>query len=381
MEVLIAPDSFKGNMSAPEVCDAIAEGVLRADAGVVARKVTLADGGEGTARAITSAVGGRFIRARVSGPLGKPVDAVFGLIDKGRVVALDMASASGIELLRRDQLNPMKTTSYGTGQLIAAALDTGAREIIIGIGGSATNDGGIGMLSALGFRLLDKQGKPLVHGGEALATIASIDVSGADSRLKQTRITVACDVTNPLLGPTGASVVFGPQKGATPEQVVALDAGLTRLATAWIQAGLAADVMQQGDGAAGGIGAALRICLGARMESGALLVMKYAGFFDALAHADLVITGEGMSDAQTMGGKLCSVVARESRKAGVPVALLSGALGTNPTGLLTAFDYAASIARGQTSLDAMIRDSRADLAFAAENLIRAMRMFAGVASA
>ncbi|MDR2417623.1 MAG: glycerate kinase [Treponema sp.] len=381
MEVLIAPDSFKGNMSAPEVCDAIAEGVLWVDTGAAVRKVPLADGGEGTAWAITSATGGRFVSTRVSGPLGKPVDAVFGLIDNGRVAALDMASASGIELLRREELNPMKTTSYGTGQLIAAALDSGAREIIIGIGGSATNDGGIGMLSALGFRLLDKQGKPLVQGGEALAAIASIDVSRADLRLKQTRIRVACDVSNPLLGPTGASAVFGPQKGATPEQVAALDAGLAKLAVAWIQAGLAADVTQNGDGAAGGVGAALRICLDARMESGALLVMKYAGFFDALAHADLVITGEGMSDAQTADGKLCSVVARESRKAGVPVALLSGALGANPATLLNTFDYAASIARGQTSLDAMIRDSRADLSFAAENLIRATRMFAGAASA
>ncbi|MDR1326713.1 MAG: glycerate kinase [Treponema sp.] len=376
MEVLIAPDSFKGNMSALEVCDAIAEGVLRADAGAVVRKLPLADGGEGTARAITSAAGGRFVSARVSGPLGKPVDAVFGLIDNGRVAALDMASASGIELLRREELNPMKTTSYGTGQLITAALDSGAREIIIGIGGSATNDGGSGMLSALGFRLLDRQGKPLIQGGEALDNIASIDISGADPRLRQTRIRVACDVNNPLLGPAGASAVFGPQKGATPEQVVALDAGLTKLAAAWIQAGLAADVMQSGDGAAGGVGAALRICLDAHMESGALLVMKYAGFFDALAHADLVITGEGMSDAQTAGGKLCSVVARESRKANIPVALLSGALGANPAALLKAFDYAASIACGQTSLDAMIRDSRADLAFAAENLIRATRMFA-----
>jgi glycerate kinase len=375
MEVVIAPDSFKGNMSAPEVCDAIAEGVLRADAGAVARKVPLADGGEGTARAITSAADGRFVSARVRGPLGKPVDAVFGLIDNGRVAALDMASASGIELLRREELNPMKASSYGTGQLIVAALDTGARELIIGIGGSATNDGGIGMLSALGFRLLDKHGQALVYGGEALDKIVSIDVSRADPRLKQTRIKVACDVRNPLLGPSGASAVFGPQKGATPEQVEALDAGLTKLATAWIQAGITADVMQSGDGAAGGVGAALRICLDAHIESGALLVMQYAGFFDALAHADLVITGEGMSDAQTADGKLCSVVARESRKAGVPVALLSGALGANPAALLKAFDYAASIARGQTSLDAMIHDSRADLAFAAENLIRATRMF------
>jgi glycerate kinase len=372
MRIIIAPDSFKGNMSAPEVCAAIEEGILRADPRAVIHKVPLADGGEGTARAVTEAAGGRFIEVTVTGPLGKKTGAVFGLIEDGRAAVLDLASASGLELLRREELNPLKATTYGTGELIAAALDTGAKELIIGIGGSATNDGGIGMISALGFKLLDEKGNPVGQGGEALANIASIDSSGADRRLKGVSVKVACDVTNPLLGPRGASAIFGPQKGAAPETVKLLDAGLAKLGAAWIKAGLAKDVEQQGDGAAGGVGAALRICLGAKMESGAMLVMRYAGFFNHLKDADLVITGEGMTDGQTAGGKLCSVVARESRAVGVPAALLSGALGGDAGALLGSFDYAVSIACGQTGLDAMIRDSRRDLSLAAENLVRAV---------
>jgi glycerate kinase len=302
-----------------------------------------------------------------------------------------MASASGIELVGRSQLNPLKASSYGTGELIAAALDTGARELIIGIGGSATNDGGLGMISALGFKALDSEGRTLggalddegrtvAQGGGALEHIASVDASAADKRLREARIKVACDVTNPLLGPRGASAIFGPQKGATPDMIKTLDAGLAKLAAAWIKAGLAKDVEQPGDGAAGGVGAALRICLGATMESGALLVMKYSGFFDQLPGADLVITGEGMTDGQTAGGKLCSVVAREARSAGVPVALLSGGLSGDIAALLSSFDYAVSTANGQVGLDAMIKDSPRDLGFAAENLIRAIGI-GGVAAA
>jgi glycerate kinase len=372
MTIIAAPDSFKGNLSAPQVCAAMEEGILRAAPDARVYRIPLADGGEGTARAITEAAGGRFLKAAVSGPLGDPVEAEFGLIREGRTAVLDMASASGIELVRRERLNPLKASSYGTGELIAAALDTGARELIIGIGGSATNDGGMGMLEALGFRFLDERGAPAGRGGEALARVASVDSSGADKRLREISVKVACDVTNPLLGPRGASAVFGPQKGATPEMVPLLDRALAALAAAWIKAGLAADTDRPGDGAAGGLGAALRICLGASMESGAMLVMSYAGFFSRLPEADLVITGEGMTDGQTAGGKLCSVVARESRAAGVPVALLSGALGGDAPALLASFDYAVSTACGQAGLEAMLRDSRRDLALAAENLIRAL---------
>ena len=374
MKVIVAPDSFKGNISAPEVCSIIEEGILRADKNAIIYKIPLADGGEGTARIITQAVGGRFIKTRVTGPLGKKVDAEFGLIKDGKTAVLDIASASGIELLDRSELDPMKATSYGTGELITAALNTGAHEIVIGIGGSAVNDGGIGMISALGFKVLDKNGQFVGHGGEALNKITKIDYSDADKRFKNVSIKVACDVTNPLIGPNGASAVFGPQKGATAQMVKILDAGLKKLGDAWIKAGLACDVEQPGDGAAGGIGAALRICLGARIESGAMLVMKYSGFFNHLSECDLIITGEGMTDSQTAGGKLCSVVAREGRKAGVPVALISGAVVGEIQNLFSVFDYAVSIACGQIGLDAMISDSRRDLAFATENLIRAIQI-------
>jgi glycerate kinase len=374
MRIIVAPDSFKGNMSAGEVCDIIEAGILQADKSAVVRKIPLADGGEGTARAVTQAAGGRFVHTAVTGPLGDKVETQFGLINDGKVAVLDMASASGIELVGRERLNPMKATSCGTGELIAAALDSGAKELIIGIGGSATNDGGIGMISALGFKVLDEQGRPVGQGGEALAKIASVDSNGADKRLKDVSIKVACDVTNPLLGPNGASAVFGPQKGARPEMVKALDAGLAKLAGAWIRAGLAKDVEQPGDGAAGGVGAALRICLGAAMGSGAMLVMKYAGFFSYLKEADLLITGEGMTDGQTAAGKLCSVAAKQARNAGIPVALLSGALGGDAPALLSSFDYAVSIACGQLGLDEMIKYSKRDLMLAAENLIRAIQI-------
>jgi glycerate kinase len=377
MKIIAAPDSFKGNMSAGEVCAALEEGIKRADKNAVVYKIPLADGGEGTARAVTEAAGGTFVKALVTGPLDEKTEAVFGLINGGRTAVLDLASASGIELVPRERLNPMKAASYGTGELIRAALDTGAEEIIIGIGGSATVDGGVGMLSALGFRFLDSGGKPVGRGGEALRAIASVDPSGADSRLKTVSIKAACDVTNPLTGPNGAAAVFGPQKGATPEMVNILDRGLACLGRAWIRAGLAEDTEQSGDGAAGGVGAALRICLGAKMESGARLVMRGAGFFSRLPEADLVITGEGMTDSQTAGGKLCSVVAGECRKAGVPVALLSGALGVGSSGtgtLLSLFDYAVSIAVGENGLDEMIRHSRRDLSLAAENCIRAIQL-------
>jgi glycerate kinase len=374
VKIIVAPDSFKGNMSAPRVCSIIGDAVLRAAGPAELYKIPLADGGEGTARAITEAAGGRFVTVPVTGPLGDRVEAEYGLIDGDRVGVLDTASALGIGLVDREKLDPMKASSYGMGELIAAALDRGLKELIIGAGGSATNDGGLGMITALGFRVLDAEGRPVGQGGRALSRIAAVDPAGAAGRFKGVSIRVARDVTNPLLGPQGASAVFGPQKGATADMVQILDAGLARLAAAWIGAGLAANVEQPGDGAAGGLGAALRICLGASLESGAMLVMKYAGFFDRLPGADLVITGEGMTDAQTAAGKLCSVVAREARGAGAPVALLSGSLSGDPEALLDMFDYAVSIARGQPSLEAMIKDSPRDLGFAAENLMRAIRI-------
>lgn len=374
MKIIIAPDSFKENMRAPEVCSIIETGIVRANKYATVRKIPLADGGEETARIITQAAGGCFRKTIVTGPFGKKIEAEFGLINNGNTAVLDIASSSGIELIDKSELNPMKATSYGTGELIKAALETGASELIIGIGGSATNDGGIGMLSALGFKFLDKNGQSAGLDGEALAKIETVDCIGADKRLNDVSIKAACDVTNPLLGPNGASATFGPQKGATPETIKYLENGLTKLANAWIKTGLTKDVDQPGDGAAGGIGAALRICLNTRIESGAMLVMKYSGFFNHLSGCDLIITGEGITDDQTNSGKLCSIVACEGHKTGIPVALISGALRGNIQNLLSTFDYAVSISSGQTDIDTMIKDSKKDLALAAENLIRAIQI-------
>jgi len=374
MKIIIAPDSFKGNLNAPEVCSLIEAGIIKADKDITVIKIPLADGGEGTARIIILAAGGCLSKTVVTGPFGRKVEAEFGLINNGNTAVLDMASASGIELANQNELNPMKATSYGTGELIKAALETRATELIIGIGGSATNDGGVGMLSALGFKFLDENGQLVSLNGESLVKITKIDCCNANKKLKDVSIKVACDVTNPLLGPTGASAIFGPQKGATPEMVKDLDAGLAKLAGAWIKAGLTKDVEQPGDGAAGGIGAALRVCLNATMESGAMLVMKHSGFFNSLSECDLIITGEGMTDGQTINGKLCSIVAREGHKVGIPVALISGALKGEISNLLSIFDYAVSISCGQIGLDNMIRDSRRDLNLTAENLIRAIKI-------
>ncbi len=374
MKIVVAPDSFKGNLSAARVCAALAEGIADVDPKAEVVSIPLADGGEGTARAITLAAGGEFRKASVTGPLGNRVEAEFGLIRGGSVAVLDMASASGIELVPPRALDPMAATTFGTGELILAALDSGAREIVLGIGGSATVDGGVGMALALGFHVLDEAGKPVPLGGAGLSRVATVARGAADPRLAETKILVACDVTNPLLGPKGAAAVFGPQKGATAATLPLLEAGLAKLAVAWKAAGLVTDVERAGDGAAGGLGAALRAFLKAEMSSGARTVMEYASFGKAVSGADLVITGEGMTDSQTAGGKLCSVVAEECRSVGVPVALISGGLGGNVSELLATYDYAVSTSCGQTSLEAMIRDSSRDLRFAAANLVRAFML-------
>ena len=379
MKIVIAPDSFKGNLPAASVCEAIAAGLHDVDPAVTIVSMPLADGGEGTARAITNAAGGEFRRVQVKGPLGDPVQAEFGLIRGGKTAVLDMASASGIELLKADRLNPMKTSTWGTGELIHAALESGAKELVLGIGGSATNDGGVGMALALGFDVLDAEGNPVPLGGEGLASIASVKCDRRDPLLEGVSILIACDVTNPLLGPKGATRTFGPQKGATAETIPFLEAGLSKLANAWKGAGLADNVDQPGDGAAGGLGAALRVLLKAEMRSGARTVMEYAGFDKAIADASLVITGEGMTDSQTAGGKLCSVVASQCRLSHVPIALLSGGLGGEVSQLLETFDYAVSTSCGQVTLEAMMRDAPRDLRFAAANLLRAWKL--GAASA
>ena len=258
MKICIAPDSFKESLTAIEAAECIAAGVTKAAPDCDVVMVPVADGGEGTVPAIINATGGRMRQAGVTGPLGEAVNAQFGLLDDGETAVMEMAAASGLELVAPDKRNPMRTTTHGTGELISAALEAGVRKIIVGVGGSATIDGGAGMAQALGVRLLDGNGKPIGAGGGALAGLRSIDLSGLDSRISETRVQVACDVDNPLTGPTGAAEVYGPQKGATPEMVRQLAHNLELLAEV-IRRDLGIDVEHlPGAGAAGGLGAAWR---------------------------------------------------------------------------------------------------------------------------
>jgi glycerate kinase len=325
--VVVAPDSFKGSLSAIQAAAAMERGVLAAwpDARVV--KVPIADGGEGTVEALVEATSGRFETRTVRGPLGRPVDARWGVLGDGVTAVVEMAAASGLTLVPEGRRDPRVASTFGTGQLIRAALDAGFRHVVVGIGGSATNDGGSGMAKALGVRFLDGRGEPLPEGGAALSRVASIDLSGVDPRLAETEILVACDVDNPLTGPRGASAVYGPQKGATPAVVQELDLALERFAqVACVATGR--DVSRYpGAGAAGGLGAGLLFFTPARLVPGVDLVLDSARFDDVVRGATLVVTGEGRTDHQTAMGKAPVGVARVAQRHGVPVLLVSGSLG------------------------------------------------------
>lgn len=364
MKIVVAPDSYKGNMRSTEVCGIIQQAIMEEcpDADVV--MVPMADGGEGTVEAVVAATGGEFRSTDVCGPLGEAVTAQYGILPDGTVI-LEMASASGIELVASDRLNPMKTSTYGTGQLIRHLLDEGHRSMVMGIGGSVTVDGGTGMAQALGYRFMDADGIEITdRGGRMLSSINRIDASHVEPKLKEASLRVACDVTNPLTGPNGAATVFGPQKGATPEMVPQLEAGLAKLMN------VAGIKDAAGDGAAGGLGYGLRIFCQAEIISGARLIAEKTGLMAALAGADLLITGEGRTDGQTASGKLCSVLAGMARERGVKTLLLSGALQGDLDRFLDGFDAAFSISSGHTSLDACIAHSREDLRFLVRNLMR-----------
>lgn len=323
MKIVIAPDSFKESLSAPQAAAAIAAG-LRAvlpDAGLVL--LPLADGGEGTVAALLAATGGTRHELTVRGPLGTPVRAAWGVSGDGECAFVEVAAASGLSLVPPARRNPLLTSSYGSGEVLAAALKSGARKVVIGLGGSATNDGGAGLLQALGARLLADDGTELAPGGGALERLARIDVSALDGRLRDIDLVVACDVDTPLIGPHGASAVFGPQKGATPAMVTQLDANLAHFA-AIAARDLGLELARiPGGGAAGGLGAAL-FALGGRLAPGIELVLDAVGFDAALLDAALVVTGEGSFDAQSLCGKAILGVSRRAACAGVPVAVLAG---------------------------------------------------------
>ena len=327
LKVVVAPNSFKGSLSATQAAHAIARGVAQAlpDASVV--EIPVADGGDGTVEALVTAHHGTFRWVNVQGPLGDPVHASYGLIEGGRTAVVELATASGFELIAESRRNPRETSTYGFGQLLEAARETGAGKVVAGIGGSATNDGGAGMAQALGYRLVDDRGHDLERGGAALARLRHIGAAALNPRWGEIEVLVACDVTNPLLGPQGASAVYGPQKGADPETVRELDGALANLA-AVIERDLGKKVADvPGAGAAGGAGVGLIAFLGARLVRGAPLVVQTAGLGEALKGADLVITGEGRIDAQTAFGKAPGEVARRAQAAGVPVLFLAGTRG------------------------------------------------------
>ncbi|MDT3251740.1 glycerate kinase [Serratia sp. root2] len=325
-KVVIAPDSFKESLSAMAVAEAIERGFRQIYPQVQYVKLPMADGGEGTVDSMVAATGGEIVRVEVTGPLGQPVSAFYGLLGEGETAVIEMAAASGLHLAPKGQRDPRITTSYGTGELILAALERGVKAIILGIGGSATNDGGAGMMQALGARLLDDQQQPLPPGGAALTRLAQIDLSAVDPRLQQVSVTAACDVDNPLCGPQGASAVFGPQKGATSEMVTQLDAALNHFGSLLQQATGREVLNAPGAGAAGGMGAALLGMLNARLRPGIEIVIETLRLEEALRDADLVITGEGRLDSQSIHGKTPIGVARVAKRHGLPVIGIAGSL-------------------------------------------------------
>ena len=326
LKIVIAPDSFKESLSAIEVARAMAAGVREAAPEAGIDLCPMADGGEGTVEAMVAATSGEFRTARVFGPLGEPTEARFGLLGDGITAVIEMAEAAGLGLVSPEDLNPLLTTTFGVGQLILAALDAGAERLIIGIGGSATTDGGTGCAQALGVVFIDSAGLPCICGlaGGGLVDIARIDISDRDGRVADCEILVACDVTNPLTGLDGAAAVYGPQKGATPEMVETLNAGLANLA-AVIREQLGIDVENiPGAGAAGGLGAGLVAFAGAKLRSGIEIVADAVGLAGRIAEADLVITGEGKLESQSAAGKTAVGVAKTAEAAGVPCICIPG---------------------------------------------------------
>ncbi len=371
MKIVVAPQSFKGSLSALEVAQAMALGIKRVlpDAETVA--VPMADGGEGTVEALVDATCGQIITTDVTGPLGESITAKWGILGDGVTGIIEAAAASGITLVPPGKLNPLITTTYGTGELIWAALNAGCRKLIVGIGDTATNDGGAGMAQALGVRLLDNRGKELPWGGAALARLDRIDVSGLDHRLAECQVVAACDVTNPLCGESGASVVYGPQKGASEEMCRRLDEALSHYAGV-IKADLDIEVMDlPGAGAAGGLGAGLVAFLGAELLPGTDIVIESVGLVGHLGDASLVFTGEGRIDGQTLFGKTVSGVVAKAKALRIPTVAIVGEVAAGSDVYRGGIDAVLSIAPGPISLEQSVADAASLITDAAE---RAMRL-------
>ncbi|MED4212334.1 glycerate kinase [Priestia megaterium] len=327
MKIVIAPDSFKESLTALRVCEAVEKGIRTHFPDAEISKVPMADGGEGTVQSLVDATGGQIIQAKVTGPLDKEVEAFYGILGDGKTAVIEMAAASGLHHVPVDKRNPLVTTTRGTGELILKALDHKVKHIIIGIGGSATNDGGAGMAKALGAKLFDAKGAEIKEGGGSLDQLTFIDLTNLDSRLAEVKVEVACDVDNPLTGETGASAVFGPQKGATPDMVKQLDRNLAHYA-AIVGKEMGIHIQSvPGAGAAGGLGGGLLAFLSAELKPGVDIVIKATQLESYIKNADLVITGEGRIDGQTIYGKTPIGVAKTAKKHSVPVIAIAGSIG------------------------------------------------------
>ncbi|MCD7035991.1 glycerate kinase [Metabacillus sp. GX 13764] len=377
MNILIAMDSLKGSLSSIEANKACEEGFLQADSRFRIETVPVADGGEGTVEALVYAADGQFFEAEVTGPLGKIVKARYGILGGGRTGVIEAAEACGLPLLKRDERNPMEATAFGLGELIHEVIEKGCTEIIVGLGGSATNDAGIGMLQALGYRFLDDNGEDVRFGGKELIRISEIDDSGVSERLKDIKFRVACDVTNPLYGMQGAAHVFAPQKGADPEMVLELDKGLEHFAQA-VLSQLQINLQEiRGAGAAGGLGAAFAGFLDAELESGISLILEQTKLKEKLLKTELVITGEGKLDGQTSMGKAPAGIAQLAKEKNIPVIALAGDVSEGGAALyeagVTAF---FSIVSGpvdlETALDPEV--ARSNIKRAAEQIGRVWRL-------
>ncbi|WP_142502731.1 glycerate 2-kinase [Klebsiella sp. 2680] len=375
MKIVIAPDSYKESLSATEVAQAIEKGFREIFPDALYVKVPLADGGEGTVEAMIAATQGTRMSVCVTGPLGVPVDASWGLSGDGKTAFIEMAAASGLGLVPPAQRNPLLTTSRGTGELILHALDHGAKNIIIGIGGSATNDGGAGMMQALGARLCDADGAEIGNGGGCLYNLSSIDISALDARLHDCTIRVACDVTNPLLGDNGASRIFGPQKGATEAMIRELDRNLEHYADV-IKTDLHVDVKQvAGAGAAGGMGAALMAFLNAELRSGIEIVTQALNLEEHILDCSLVVTGEGRLDSQSIHGKVPVGVASVAKKYRKPVIGIAGSL-TRDVGVVHqhGIDAVFSVLTCVTTLEEAFRGAADNIYHASRNIAATLQV-------
>lgn len=373
MKIVIAPDSFKGSLTALEVGKAIREGIIKIDAGIETVLVPMADGGEGTVQSLTDASGGKIIQTTVHDPLFRKITSFYGIMGDGKTAVIEMAAASGLPLLKPEERNPLKTTSFGTGELIKDAMDKGCNKIILGLGGSATNDGGTGMAQALGVRFYDEKGKEIRMGmgGGELLKIHSVDISGLDKRIENTVFLAACDVDNPLCDENGASNIYGKQKGASEEDVKTLDEGLTHFAQ-FVKNKYGLDIKDfPGAGAAGGLGYGVMVFLKGKLERGIDIVIRTTSLIGKMEGAGLIITGEGKIDSQTAFGKTPFGVAQIAKKMNIPVVGIAGSLGKGYEKLYEkGFDGIFSIIDKPISLDDAIENSRQLIENLTESIIR-----------